>query len=96
MITPSKNSLDAGKPHEDRVRKLIIKALTEAKHPLSRRQLSKRTFTEISGLCQPLYDLVYKLESVKISYYGPCVTTKRHVMHFALNKAKTIGHDGNE
>jgi hypothetical protein len=74
MITPSKNSLDAGKPHEDRVRKLIIKALTEAKHPLSRRQLSKRTFTEISG----------------------CVTTKRHVMHFALNKAKTIGHDGNE
>ncbi len=94
MITPSKNSFDAGKRYEDRTRKLIIKALTVSNCALSRRQISKCTALEISSLCQPLYDLLYKYYSIRVAYIRPCETTKKRVMFFALNKVKTMADDG--
>lgn len=84
MITPIQKSSIAGKQREDNKRKLIIKALLDSTHPLTRRQLSGRTRLEISSLCQPLYDLLYKLETIKISHYGRCISTKKQVMHFAI------------
>jgi hypothetical protein len=95
MITPFKNSSNAGKQREDMIRKLIIKTLIRNNRPLTRRQLSRETHLEISTLCQPLYDLLYKLGSIKIAYYGRCATTKKRVMHFAIKDIENLVNDGN-
>jgi hypothetical protein len=99
MITPINNSSSAGKQGEDNKKLLIIKALINSNRPLTRRQLSKQTHLEISSLCQPLFDLLYKFESIRISHYGPCTTTKKQVMHFAIKFIPELiqgGVDGQE
>jgi hypothetical protein len=96
MITPFEKNFSAGKHYEDK-KKIIVKVLKSTHKPVTRRQLSNKTHLEISSLCQPLFDLVYKLGSVIITHYGPCSTTKKMVMHFALKKkTEALPDDGNE
>lgn len=72
--------------NKDSENALIFKALTKAKRPLTRRELSQMTGLEIANLCRALYDLVYFYPyTIVISHYAPCKTTGLRVMHYYFN-----------
>lgn len=69
--------------NKERENTLIYKALATYQ-PCTRRKLSDLTGLEIATLCRALFNLVYRLETIKVSHYAPCKVTGVEVMHFAL------------
>ena len=73
----------------EQVKRLILQALRRY-GPLTRRQLSEKTATEICSLCGGLTDLVRpkppRKSQITEAFTALCPTTGRRVIHYAIIK----------